>query len=108
MFKVKWPALQSVTAGLTGSPGVITRDSEWTIAVIVPPNDSTQDYYVQLPSGCNIGDVVEVLEDRTNEVGNVGVFILPPSGEYFYYPGGFVIPPLLCRKITTSCWSFIS
>lgn len=94
--------LQSVTGGTSGSPATITRDGEWTVAVVT--NSDGGHGYVQLPSGCNVGDVVEVywLENALTR-------ILTPSGETIV-DGSTYTPSAMAmfRKVASTQWGFIT
>lgn len=74
------PTTQSVTPGTSGSPGVISRDGELTI-VLSAGGSTSSIIYVQLPSGCSVGDIVEVYCPQDPIYWSV--FVMPPSGETF-------------------------
>lgn len=101
-----WPAIQQVSGGLSGSPGPISRDSQWTIVgvttSIVGGNEMA---HVELPSGCDIGDVVEVHNDGA--LTSVNPQIVHPSGETFNNGAAVISGPRLFRKISSTVWGFI-
>jgi hypothetical protein len=98
MFQVKWNALQTVTPGTSGTPGVISRDSEWTIAVCSTPSDGSH-VYVQLPSGCAIGDVVEIHDasEMCQAVAPAGESLMAASAVRHFW-----------RKIDSTTWGFLA
>ena len=59
-----WSSIQNVTAGSSGSPGVIVRDSEWTIALV---SGTTR---VQMPTNSQVNDRVEIYTALANMGGN--------------------------------------
>lgn len=103
MFQVKWPMLQAITPGLNTAPGVIVRDSEWTIVVASPPSDSSH-VYVQLPADCDVGDFIEIHQNDPTMA--ISTLVLPPSGETFIGGNLEQSVPRFYRKIAASMWSF--
>lgn len=98
-----WPAIQQITGGPVGSPGLITRDSQWTIVIVdTSQNGGVTDIYCQLPSDSEVGDVVEV--HNINNGGNA-VVALAPSGEET--TGVLPAAKHFYRKITSTVWGYV-
>lgn len=94
--------IQSLTGGTSsGSPAAISRDGEWTIAVI--SNSDGNHGWAQLPSGCGVGDMVEVYW-----LFNALAGVLPPSSESFVDGSAHEGVPAMFRKIATDVWSIIT
>lgn len=101
MFNVKWPSIQYVTPGESEeSPTEIVRDSEWTI-VGVNTNISQSYTWLVLPSGCDVGDLVEI-QGASSAVSSR---VLAPTGESFAGGGGNGAVPGFYRKMTSQMWS---
>lgn len=93
--------LQTSSAGTPASPVTLTRDSEWTIVAVTPPDGSH--YIVKLPTGCSVGDVFEI-HGTDNSIAEISVD--PPSGESFIDGATSVQCPRFMRKVTSSVWSY--
>lgn len=93
-----WPAIQSTSGGSFGSPGVIARDSQWTVANVTASSGAD---FAALPSGCDIGDVVEV-----HAIGSA-ISVSAPSGESFNRSSNPTLWSGLFRKIDTALWGCI-
>ena len=99
-----WPAIQVVTGGgnpgESGTPTPIARDSQWTVVAFEA--SSTAEQFVELPSGCDVGDVVEIHAVPVDSF--AGSFnVLPPSGEVFAV--GEARAPGFFRKINSTTWA---
>jgi|SRR5882672_2370169 len=86
------------------SPGVIARDSQWTIVIVdTSQNGGVTDVYCELPAGTDLGDVVEV--QYINNGGNAPVTVAP-SGEQLTG-----ITPIggckIYRKIDSVTWGHV-
>ncbi|SRR6266849_2014374 len=97
-----WPSVQHITDNTQGSATIIVRDSAWTV-VMGASADGTHNYCM-LPSGCDVGDVVEVHDDGSS---GFGTNVLPPSGETMI-GGVSITAPRLFRKVGASTWSYLS
>lgn len=93
-----WPAIQPVSGGSFGSPGVVTRDNQWTVANVTASSGSE---FVALPSGCDVGDVVEL-----HAIGSA-ISVSAPSGESLNRGGNPTLWSGLFRKIDTALWGCI-
>ena len=95
-------AIVQVSGGTTMSPGIIPQVSGITVAIVTtsPGNDK-----VQLPSGAEIGDVVELVLS-----GGSGSDTLAPAGEDFFPAGSNSIATnaaTIMRKVTSTSWSAV-
>ena len=95
-----WPAVQQLAGGTSGAHATIARDSQWTI-VAIDTSAASSHVYVDLPTGAEVGDVVEVHDLP----GGSAAQITPPPGETLAQgtPNGL----RLFRKIDASLWSTI-
>lgn len=99
------PTTQELSPGTIGSPTAITRSGSLSIAYVDKVTDSSSKYVI-LPSGCSIGDVVEVYyEWDPTFVDNA--WVLPPSGEEFVNDAAQVFAMNRFRKITSTLWGWI-
>jgi len=95
-----WSAIQSVAAGSSGSPGIITRDSPWTIVMV-----TGTDPRVQLGAGFQLNDRVDVFcsvagANNATQVSTATDAIIQGTG-YIYA----VMNPVALRKVSSFEWS---
>lgn len=97
-----WSSLQSVSAGSSGSPGSIARSAAWTIVMV---NSGPR---VQLSSGFQIGDYVEIYSDIASMGTNAvqvstasEAIIQAGNGSYAYA----VSLPKVLRKVSSFEWA---
>jgi hypothetical protein len=90
--------VQSITAGSSSTPPVINRDSAWTIVAVASGGDN----YVQLPSGSQVGDLVELYE---SDGGGQYATVVAASGESIVWNGNATsLGAGLYRKLTNTKW----
>lgn len=87
----------------------IPHSSHTTIALVHATSNTTLHTGVRLPSGANIGDVVEVYVTNSDDIDDSTVAIYPPTGEqYTANTSHFEIAlggaGLLNRKIDSITW----
>lgn len=109
-----WPVIQQLAGGPSGSPVAITRDNQWTIVAVDcsiavgPPIDGAFAQYVELPSGCDIGDVVEVHFLNSNSgSGSLQPQVSCPSGEVFNTGVAIISNTKFYRKLDSITWGAI-
>ena len=96
---VPWSGIQSVTAGTSASPGIITRDSAWTVVSASGVGPPTQNR-VQLSSAFQTNDLVEIYVVP----GSGSVQVQVSSGSETLETGVIVADVGTYRKTTSSTW----
>lgn len=84
------------------STTTIARSARHTVAVVTVPNGSN--YACNLPSGAEVGDVVEVYFTTSG-------WVFAPSGETFVLNGASAMGcdiGAAFRKVSSSVWGYIS
>lgn len=99
------PITQTISVGTSIVPVAISRDGELTVAVVVGSSISANNS-VQLPSGCSVGDVVEVY--CAQETANWNVYVMPPSGEVLNQDTSAAFADNRFRKIQATVWGCIT
>lgn len=100
-------AIVDVSPTYGGSSVAIPRYSGLTIARVTPTGSPGMGgIQVDLPSGADVGDIVEIHTAQTS------AFVNPPAGESFFTGNSQDIAPQFqgraFRKIDTSTWSYLA
>lgn len=93
-----WSAIQSITAGTSGSPTVATRDGPWTI-VLVSGVGSPTEFRVKLPTDSQLNDLIEL-----QVAPGAGSLAVQASSVESINGAAAVNLPVVLRKVTSSAW----
>lgn len=96
-----WSSMQTITGGSSGSPGMVSRASVWTVISVALGSQGSR---VQLSSDFQIGDLVEILDADGN-----GPKVIQVSSFETITNGGntnaVIYAPRFLRKVSSSVWS---
>lgn len=101
--------IDSIAAGTSSSPAVISKTAARTVVSVTRADGSHA--WLQLPSGTDVGDVVEIYQDISLAVTLGAVKVQVPSGEDFGTANSSQIQSSMpvnygasFRKISSTTW----
>lgn len=103
------PLAQPVVGGFSTAPTPISRDGSVTVALIDTRSSTALGRYVELPTGAQVGDLVEAYYSVPDGTANYGSpLAVPPSGEGFHHYNVSSVPcdSASFRKLSTSIWGY--
>ena len=108
-----WTDIQNVICGPSSNPGIIARDSNWTIVVLLPTTltggSSVDATRVQSPLGAQVGDLLQICFGSST-FSSGGAAVQVPAGELIYENGtaspSAMALPITLRRVSSYAWAY--